>query len=149
MCAVLQSFAPALYFRARTQIARTHAPGPAGYKFDSYPQYFYVNALEKQAALATRLGYTADATLYATAATGARSVYLGKFYNSTTACYGNCSDVEQIFGLSLGLQEDGSAEEKAAWDNALSWFGVSSNHHADSRVSHVCRVSHVWWPIMP
>ena len=76
--------------------------------------------------MATRLGYTTDATRYTSLATDARKVYLDKFYNSSTACYGNCSDVEQIFGLTLGLQEDGSAEEKAAWDNALAWFGVGA-----------------------
>jgi hypothetical protein len=51
--------------------------------------------------------------------------YLAHFYNPATWCYSNCSDVSQIFGLSLGLHEQGSADEAKVWAHALAWFDSS------------------------
>lgn len=103
-------------------------PGPKGYRPASYSQYFLVAALDKQAALAHRLGFGTDATRYSEHASAARAVYIARFYNNATACYGNCTDVEQIFGLALQLQEDGSAAQKAVWQNALQWFDTNGKY---------------------
>ena len=35
--------------------------------------------------------------------------------------------MEQIFGLALGLQEDGTAEQQHVYANARAWFGPDGN----------------------
>jgi alpha-L-rhamnosidase len=82
-------------------------PGPKAFKPALYPQYFYIVALEMQAELATRLGLADDAVHYGGLANAARTLFLERFFDDATGCYGNCSDVEQIFGLTLKLHPDG------------------------------------------
>ena len=36
--------------------------------------------------------------------------------------------MEQIFGLALGLQEDGGEDQKRVWANALAWFGPEGTY---------------------
>ena len=101
--------------------------GSPSFRPPSMAQFQYVTALDAQAELAARLGHTADAARYAELSVAARKEYLAHFYDPATRCYGNCTDVEQIFGLALGLQEDGSAEERDVYANARAWFGPDGN----------------------
>ena len=73
-------------------------------------------------AFAQRLGEVADAARYAGLLAGARALYLHTFYNASTACFADCGYVSQIFGLTLGLQARGSAEELRVWENAVKWW---------------------------
>eukprot|EP00038_Savillea_parva_P019866 m.29376 g.29376 ORF g.29376 m.29376 type:complete len:1049 (+) comp4590_c0_seq1:93-3239(+) len=106
-------------------------PGPLSFKPEIYPQFFYVQGLTMQSQLARRLGYSADAETYTTAANAAKAVLLKRFFNATTACFGNCTDVEQIMGLASGALPDGSVAETAAWSNAISWFDASNTTHPE------------------
>jgi alpha-L-rhamnosidase len=101
-------------------------PGPLSFKPLIYPQFFYYQALKMQTAYAERMGIPADVARYSAAAKAAGAVLLARLYNSTTACFGNCTDVEQIMGLSTGLLAEGSVAERAAWANAVSWFDASA-----------------------
>eukprot|EP00040_Diaphanoeca_grandis_P042744 m.265853 g.265853 ORF g.265853 m.265853 type:complete len:1002 (+) comp64084_c0_seq1:339-3344(+) len=103
-------------------------PGPQSYQPTSYAQFFYIVALDAQVELAQRFGFVSDSERYSTFAKNARALYLSTFYNKSTACYGNCSDVEQIFALTLELQEAGSEEEAAVWANALAWFDTDGKY---------------------
>eukprot|EP01079_Euglenida_sp_SAG-EU17-18_P004305 gene4305-783_t len=108
--------------------------------------------------MASRVGLPADQAHYSSLAASARALYLQQFYNATTGyhshhsrlilppastlshiymclgthtlcrCYSNCSDVSQIFGLTLNLHPDGSPEQHSAWARALGWFGPSGAH---------------------
>lgn len=79
-----------------------------------------------QADYATRMNMSEDAKRYSAGATAAGATLLDHFFNRSTSCFGNCTDVEQIFGLATGLLPSGSQQERAAWAHALGWFNASA-----------------------
>lgn len=87
-----------------------------------YSHFFFVTALSLQTACATRLGLQADADRYGQLLKAAQQLYLDRYFHSESGCFGNCTDISQIFGLSLGLAS--AADEEKAWKQALSWFGT-------------------------
>lgn len=97
-------------------------PGPLSFKPPAYPQFFFIRAMAEQAASAARLGLVADAARYARLEAEGKMHFVQQFYDAATGCFGNCTDVEQIFGLTLEVLQPGSAEEAAAWRKALAWF---------------------------
>ena len=122
-----------------------YAPGPYGYKSDDYPSVWYIKALDICAATAARLGDDAASARFSSLAAGARASYLRVFFDAPTACFYNasaarraqgprsaggvqpggagvsCCYVNQLYGLSLGLNLT-AAQEAAAWAHARSWF---------------------------
>lgn len=100
-------------------------PGPYQHRTLDYADFFYVLGLQKTLQWATRLNIQADVQRYTTLLQAAQAQYLKIYYNATTHCYVDCMYASQIFGLTLGLQESGSAEEAAVWANAMSWFDAN------------------------
>ena len=105
-------------------------PGPMDCAPKEYAHYFYVTALALQAACATRLGLQADVARYTGLLKAAQQLYLDRYFHNATGCFGNCSDISQIFGLSLsggdGLMS--ASDEAKAWKQALAWFGKDGKY---------------------
>lgn len=105
-------------------------PGPTNCGPIEYSQFFYTTALALQAQCATRLGKTADAARYRELLKTAAQLYISKYFHSASGCFGNCTDISQIFGLTLARQHGGlsTAEESRAWSQALAWFGENGKY---------------------
>ena len=91
-----------------------------------------VTALALQAECAARLGIASDAARYGGLLKVARQLYVSKYFHSATGCFGNCTDISQIFGLAM-VANAGSgllskAEDARAWDQALAWFGEDGKY---------------------
>jgi hypothetical protein len=57
------------------------------------------------------VGKTADSTHYASLASAAQAAYMTLLYSGSSGCFGNCTYVNQIFGLSLpGVLPSGAEE---------------------------------------
>ena len=96
-------------------------------------QYFYVLALERTARFAEMVGNAADNRHYASLASAAKAVYMKQLYNASSGCFGNCTYVNQIFGLSMpGTLPPGGAEEVAAWANVLKAMGPNASNSANA-----------------
>ena len=74
------------------------------------------------------MGATSDAVRYTSLLQAGKELYLKTYYNPSTHCFADCMYVSQIFGLSLGLLPEGSADEAAVWANAMSWFTVNGTN---------------------
>ena len=108
------------------------SPGPTDCAPAEYSHYFYVTALALQAECAARLGIASDAARYGGLLKVARQLYVSKYFHSATGCFGNCTDISQIFGLAM-VANAGSgllskAEDARAWDQALAWFGEDGKY---------------------
>jgi alpha-L-rhamnosidase len=91
-------------------------------------QYFYITALQHMAQFAEQVGNAADAQRYANLTQTATSKYMHRLYaNSSDGCFGNCTYVNQIFGMSLEQQAAGSPEEAASWAKILQSFADGPN----------------------
>ena len=105
-------------------------PGPTDCAPVEYSHFFYVKALALQTSCATRLGIVADAARYGGLLKAARELYVSKYFDNTTGCFGNCTDISQIFGLTLTKNTNllSSKEASMAWAQALSWFGEDGKY---------------------
>jgi alpha-L-rhamnosidase len=106
-------------------------PGPTNCAPVEYSHFFYVTALALQAECATRLGVASDVARYRSLLKDARYLYISKYFESASGCFGNCSDISQIFGLTLAAKADAllsKDEEARAWAQALAWFGEGGKY---------------------
>ena len=107
-------------------------PGPTDCAPEEYSQYFYVTALALQAECAARLEFQADAARYSGLLKAAQQLFMTKYFDSSTGCFGNCTDISQIFGLTLaarsGAQLLSHGDEAKAWARALEWFGPDGKY---------------------
>jgi len=101
---------------------------PAELYYLTKTQYFYIVALEHTARFATRLGETADAERFGKLASTARALFMQRLRRQD-GCYGNCTYVNQIFGLSLSAQGSSPDEtDQASWAKALEHFGPNATN---------------------
>lgn len=107
-------------------------PGPTNCAPVEYSHFFYVTALALQTECATRLGIASDVSRYSGLLKAARQLYISKYFHSATGCFGNCTDISQIFGLTLVAKADSALlskdEEAKAWAQALTWFGEDGKY---------------------
>lgn len=101
-------------------------PGPVNCAPVEYSQFFYVTALTLQTEAAARLEFKSDFWRYKKLLEKARTLYRNKYFNSVTGCFGNCTDISQILGLTLGILS--KEEESNAWQQAVSWFGAEGRY---------------------
>jgi hypothetical protein len=91
-------------------------------------QYFYITALQHMTNFAELVGNATDVERYSHLAQMATSMYMNRLHaNSSDGCFGNCTYVNQIFGLSLQQQAAGSPEEDASWAKVLQSFVSGPN----------------------
>ena len=92
-------------------------------------QYFYALALERTAHYAAMVGNAADSQRYTSLWVEAKAAYMKRLYNATSGCFGNCTYVNQIFGLSLpGSLPVGSPEAAAAWTHVQRALGPNASN---------------------
>lgn len=109
-------------------------PGPTDCAPAEYSHYFYITALALQTQCAMRLGIASDAARYGGLLKAARTLYVSKYFDRTTGCFGKCTDISQIFGLAMLAEDDtgvsllSKAEEAKAWAEALTWFGEGGKY---------------------
>lgn len=105
-------------------------PGPTNCGPVEYSQFFYTTALGLQEDCAKRLGKSADAARYGELLKAAAQLYITKYFRNATGCFGNCSDISQIFGLTLAMNHGllSPEEQSRAWSQALSWFGDNGKY---------------------
>eukprot|EP01043_Picozoa_sp_COSAG02_P025097 COSAG02_NODE_1398_length_12861_cov_74.341718_6_plen_195_part_00 len=105
-------------------------PGPNNCGPVEYSQYFYTTALALQAQCATQLGKPTDAARYGKLLKMAAQLYIKKYFHSESGCFGNCTDISQIFGLTLAKKHGmlSPDEEMRAWSKALAWFGENGRY---------------------
>ena len=101
---------------------------PAPFIVPEHGALFYILALDFQTDSANRLGFTADATRYASLVADARALFLSSHFDATTGCFSNCSATSQVFGLTAGVLAEGSSAYNMAWARALSIFGPNGTY---------------------
>jgi alpha-L-rhamnosidase len=99
---------------------------PAPFIVPEHRALFYILALDFQTDSANRLGFTADATRYASLAADARALFLSSHFDATTGCFSNCSATSQVYGLIAGVLNE--SERNLAWARALSIFGPNGTY---------------------
>jgi len=103
-------------------------PGPYGHRTADYADFFYVTALQKTLSFATRLNIAGDVARYTTLLADAQALYLKTYYNAANSSFVDGMYASQFFGLTLGLLPAGSAEERAAYDLALTWIRANGTN---------------------
>ena len=102
---------------------------PAAEYVTGKTQYFYALALERTARYAAMVGNAADSQRYTSLWVKAKAVYMEQLFNATTGCFGNCTYVNQVFGLSLpGSLPVGSPEAAAAWTHVQNVLGPNASN---------------------
>ena len=101
-------------------------PGPKDCAPTEYSHFFFVRALMLQLQVAARLGFDADIERYTGLLQAARELYRSKYFHAETGCFGNCTDISQILGLTLELLT--AEQESAAWRQAMAWFGPGGRY---------------------
>jgi alpha-L-rhamnosidase len=102
---------------------------PAAEYVTGKTQYFYALALERTARYAAMVGNAEGSKRYTSLWAEAKAVYMEQLYNATSGCFGNCTYVNQVFGLSLpGSLPVGSPEAAAAWAHVLEALGPNASN---------------------
>lgn len=94
--------------------------------------YSYAIALERTGHFAEIVGNAADSRHYASLALDAQAAYVNTLWDAEFGCFGNCTYVNQIFGLSLPRKLLSGTEEVSAWANVLKALGPNASDSANA-----------------